>query len=74
MTCILTFQKKSTKPLTESEQIHDEIERLVSECECPHKFEVFKVAEGKYRVSRVLRVIIGDDGVIETRHIGERKR
>ena len=48
------LQKKSTKPLTESEQIHNEIERLVSECECPHKFEVSKVAERKYRVSKCL--------------------
>lgn len=48
---VLSFQKKSTKPMTEDQHIDDEIDRLVSECECPHKFEVTKVAERKYRVS-----------------------
>ena len=47
----IVLQKKTSKPVTESEQIHDEIERQVGECDCSNKFEVTKVGEGKYRVS-----------------------
>lgn len=47
--------------MTEDQHIDDEIDRLVSECECPHKFEVTKVAERKYRVSslRFMSLVVG---------------
>jgi hypothetical protein len=37
-------------PLTEEEQIEDEVQRQVAQCTCRHKFRVHHVGEGKYRV------------------------
>lgn len=41
-------------PLSDYQQIEDEIERQVALCTCRQKFKVFQVAEGKYRVGRKL--------------------
>lgn len=38
-------------PLSEQEQIEDEVQRQVALCTCRHKFRVHHVGEGKYRVS-----------------------
>ena len=42
-------KRKADKPKTESEEIHDIIGSEVAKCCCVHKFNMTKVAEGKYR-------------------------
>ncbi|CAG0912338.1 unnamed protein product [Notodromas monacha] len=46
-------------PLTEQEQIEDEVQRQVAQCTCRHKFRVHHVGEGKYRFgeSQKLRLV-----------------
>lgn len=41
------------RPLTEAEKIQDEVQRQVAKCTCVHRFKVFQVGEGKYRVSGI---------------------
>lgn len=44
------------RPLTEAEKIQDEVQRQVAKCTCVHRFKVFQVGEGKYRV-RNLKIV-----------------
>lgn len=37
-------------PVTEAEKIQDEVQRQVAQCTCAHRFKVYQVGEGKYRV------------------------
>jgi dystonin len=51
--------KPKKEPQTDSEKIAVEIDRQVSQCTCPKKFKVSRVAEGKYRFgdSQQLRLV-----------------
>lgn len=40
-------------PKTDAEKIQDEVQRQVAKCTCVHRFKVYQVGEGKYRVSNV---------------------
>jgi len=50
---------EKNRPMTESEVIHDEVQRACEACNCRSKFKVFQVGEGKYRFgdSQKLRLV-----------------
>ncbi|CAH1789990.1 unnamed protein product, partial [Owenia fusiformis] len=41
--------KNVKRQMTDSELIHDEIERQISHCTCRHQFKCAKIGEGKYK-------------------------
>lgn len=43
--------KTGKRQATDSEMIHDEIERQISTCQCRHQFKAERIDEGQYRVS-----------------------
>lgn len=47
------------KPKTDDEIIMDEVQRLVSKCNCLNRFKVYQIGEGKYRFgeSQTLRLV-----------------
>lgn len=54
--------KKPEKPKSEGQQILSEIDKLVNQCCCAHRYEYFKVDENKYRFGdsqklRLLRIL-----------------
>lgn len=61
----VSLQHLIQRPITASEQIHDNIQQQLSLCTCPHQFPVQKVADGKYKVCcrLLLPLAVDDDSV-----------
>ncbi|ESO07274.1 hypothetical protein HELRODRAFT_110752 [Helobdella robusta] len=42
-------KKPRSQPITDAEQIHEDIEDQLAYCKCPQKYSIVKIADGKYR-------------------------
>ena len=52
--------KTGKRQATDSEMIHDEIERQISTCQCRHQFKAERIDEGQYRVSKWIENLLPD--------------